>query len=180
MNSSKYLVDEYAYKLPANPAALFWMTVGSGGLHMIINSWSDCMTTPGNCGNQIRTCTNPYENENEWIIIWCHPPSSSVCQTRTFRFRTPHRVKSVIFKWYAMPSGSAPSGRIEHARSVSGLTFRSSANSGAPLNPTGFFSRAFIESAAVEPCDENEHWISLTAINNKQKLAVKNCDFLPH
>lgn len=26
------------YKLPANPAALFCMTVGSGGLHIIINS----------------------------------------------------------------------------------------------------------------------------------------------
>lgn len=44
---------------PAKPAALFWMTVGSGGLHIIMSSWSDCITTPGNCGNQIRTWTNP-------------------------------------------------------------------------------------------------------------------------
>lgn len=57
----------FTYKLPANPAALFWITVGSGGLHMIINSWSDCITTPGNCGNQIRTCTNPYMKE---MRIW--------------------------------------------------------------------------------------------------------------
>lgn len=47
------------YKLPANPAALFSIMVGSGGLHMIMSSWSDCMTTPGNCGNHTRTWTNP-------------------------------------------------------------------------------------------------------------------------
>lgn len=47
------------YKLPANPAALFCIIVGSGGLHIIISSWSDCITTPGNCGNQMRTWTKP-------------------------------------------------------------------------------------------------------------------------
>lgn len=47
------------YKLPEKPAALFCMIVGSGGLHMIINSWSDCITTPGNWGNHTRTWTYP-------------------------------------------------------------------------------------------------------------------------
>ena len=47
------------YKLPAKPAALFSIIVGSGGLHIMMSSWSDIMTTPGNCGNQMRTCTNP-------------------------------------------------------------------------------------------------------------------------
>lgn len=51
------------------------MTVGSGGLHIMISSWSDCMTTPGNCGNQMRTWTNPCghqhnvweTNKNYWL-----------------------------------------------------------------------------------------------------------------
>jgi hypothetical protein len=42
-NSNK----EITYSAPANPAALFLVTVGSGGLHMMITSWSDIMTTPG-------------------------------------------------------------------------------------------------------------------------------------
>lgn len=47
------------HKLPANPAALFSIIVGSGGLHIIMSSWSDCITTPGNWGNHTRTWTNP-------------------------------------------------------------------------------------------------------------------------
>lgn len=41
------------HKVPANPAALCLSRVGSGGLHMRINSWSANITTPGNAGNQI-------------------------------------------------------------------------------------------------------------------------------
>jgi hypothetical protein len=55
----------YTYKLPANPAALFSIMVGSGGLHIIMSSWSDIMTTPGNCGNQMRTCTKPCNKVNK-------------------------------------------------------------------------------------------------------------------
>lgn len=61
-----------------------------------------------------------------------------------------------------MLSGSPDSGRMEQARSASGLTFRSSANNGDPLNPTGFFNRAVIMSAVLELLVANEHWISLT------------------
>ena len=80
----------------------------------------------------------------------------------TLRFRTPQREKSVIFSMYAMFSGSPDSGRMEQALSISGLTFRSSANSGEPLNPTGFFNRAVIRSAVLDDVVANEHWISLT------------------
>lgn len=57
------------YKLPANPAALFSMMVGSGGLHMMISSWSDCITTPGNCGNHTRTWTKPWwkKARENWV-----------------------------------------------------------------------------------------------------------------
>jgi hypothetical protein len=54
-----YVEPFFTYKLPANPAALFSIMVGSGGLHMMMSSWSDIMTTPGNWGNQMRTCTKP-------------------------------------------------------------------------------------------------------------------------
>lgn len=87
----------------------------------------------------------------------------------TFRLRTPHLEKSVIFKLYVTPSASAVSCRIKHVRSVSGFTDRSSANSGAPLNPTGFFRRAVIASDALEPCAENEHCISLTTVAKRAK-----------
>lgn len=66
-------------------------------------------------------------------------------------------MKSVIFSTYAIFSGSLVSGRIEHALSVSGLTPRSSANNGAPLNPTGFFNRAVITSAVLDVAVANEH-----------------------
>lgn len=75
----------------------------------------------------------------------------------TLRFRTPHREKSVIFSMYAMLSGSLDSGRMEQALSISGLTFRSSANSGEPLKPTGFFNRAVIRSAVLDDVVANEH-----------------------
>lgn len=80
----------------------------------------------------------------------------------TFRFSTPHRVKSVIFSVYAIFSGSFDSARMEQARSVSGCAFRSSANNGEPLKPTGFLSRAVIMSTVVELDVANEHCISLT------------------
>jgi len=49
------------YKLPANPAALFSIIVGSGGLHMMMSSWSDIITTPGNCGNHTRMWTKSWK-----------------------------------------------------------------------------------------------------------------------
>lgn len=79
---------------------------------------------------------------------------------------TPHRVKSVILRTYAILSGSPDSGRMEHALSVSGLTLLSSANNGDPLKPTGFFNLAVITSAVVEVGVANEHWISLTSKKN--------------
>jgi len=35
------------YMEPANPAAFDCNTVADGGLHIIMTSWSDSMTTPG-------------------------------------------------------------------------------------------------------------------------------------
>lgn len=67
------------YKLPANPAALFSMTVGSGGLHIIINSWSDCITTPGNWGNHTLTCTKPY-NKNKCQITYVTKVKIQFCR----------------------------------------------------------------------------------------------------
>lgn len=101
------------------------------------------------------------------INVYCH----SVL--RTFRFSTPHREKSVIFSVNAIFSGSFDSGRIEHARSVSGWTPLSSANNGEPLNPNGFLSRAVIISAVLELVVANEHWISLTWIYKKKTIFVR-------
>lgn len=67
--------EEITHKLPANPAALFWITVGSGGLHMMISSWSDIMTTPGNCGNHTRTCTNPCTHRDHQFPFYYIIPS---------------------------------------------------------------------------------------------------------
>jgi fatty acid desaturase len=50
---------EKTYRAPANAAALFFVIVGSGGLHMMITSWSDIITTPGIWGNQTRTLIKP-------------------------------------------------------------------------------------------------------------------------
>lgn len=86
----------------------------------------------------------------------------------TFLFNTPHLLKSVIFKLYIRPDGSIWSGLIWHDGSVSGSTPRSSANNGEPLNPSGFFNLAKIESLTTDdsanpfPLLENVHWISLT------------------
>lgn len=87
--------------------------------------------------------------------------------TKPFLRRTPQRVKSTIFSTYVSSSGSLFSGRIIHARSVSGVTPRSSANRGAPLNPLGFFKRAVIWSAVFDPGDANEHCISLTTMKTQ-------------
>ena len=53
------MFEKVTYKEPANPVALFLVIVGSGGLHMIITSWSDIITTPGNLGNHTRTLMKP-------------------------------------------------------------------------------------------------------------------------
>ena len=53
------MIEIQTYNDPENPVALFFVTVGSGGLHMIITSWSDIITTPGNLGNHTRTLMKP-------------------------------------------------------------------------------------------------------------------------
>jgi len=87
----------------------------------------------------------------------------------TLRFSTPHRKKSTIFKSYDSSVGSLRSCLIIQLKSESGLTPRSSANSGAPLKPSGFFKRAVIESPIFDPCDENEHCMSVTKFHTKKK-----------
>lgn len=42
------------YKVPAKPAALCLSSVGSGGRHIRISSWSASITTPGKAGNHTR------------------------------------------------------------------------------------------------------------------------------
>lgn len=81
----------------------------------------------------------------------------------TFRFKTPHLEKSAIFKLYLRPDGSEGSDRIWQDRSLSGSTPLSSANSGWPLNPSGFFSFATIESLIPTLLlMAKVHWISVT------------------
>ena len=60
----------------------------------------------------------------------------------TFLIRTPHWVKSVIFRTKVIPFGSVSSGRIWQSGCVAGSTFRSSAKIGDPLNPSGFLNLA--------------------------------------
>ena len=57
------------YRAPANPAALFWVTTLSGGLHMIMTSWSDIITTPGNLGNHTRTLMKPCMSSKQMELI---------------------------------------------------------------------------------------------------------------
>lgn len=81
----------------------------------------------------------------------------------TFLFNTPHLVKSKILNLYVNFVASFSSGFIEQLRSFNGLTKRSSANNGCPLNPFGRFNVADIVSPTpAMPCDKNEHCMSLT------------------
>lgn len=63
----------------------------------------------------------------------------------------------MIFKSKLNPVESVRSGFISQLKSTSGFTLRSSAKSGDPLKPIGFFSLAVIESPIAEPCDEKAH-----------------------
>lgn len=45
---------DVTYKVPAKPAALCLSSVGSGGRHIRISSWSASITTPGKAGNHTR------------------------------------------------------------------------------------------------------------------------------
>lgn len=83
----------------------------------------------------------------------------------TFLLRTPHLVKSKIFKLNNCSDGSFRSFSIEQNRSTSGLTERSSAKSGDPLNPEGFLNIAVMESS-FDPCDEKVHCMSLTVADS--------------
>lgn len=71
-----------------------------------------------------------------------------------------------------MLSALLDSGRMEQVLSVSGFTFRSSANNGEPLKPNGFFNRAVIISGVLEVAVANEHWISLTEWKQKSKIKL--------
>jgi len=95
----------------------------------------------------------------------------------TFLLSTPHLVKSVTSKLYVKSDTSDKSGRIWHTESISGSTDRSSANSGCPLKPSGFFSLADITSLTpksalptLNESVEKEHWISDTKNTNKPWL----------
>lgn len=60
----------------------------------------------------------------------------------TFRFSTPHLLKSVINKLKVNLLTSVMSGLIWQIGSVNGSTALSSANKGVPLKPSGFLSLA--------------------------------------
>lgn len=83
----------YTHKLPAKPAALFSITVGSGGLHMMISSWSDIITTPGNCGNHTRTCTKPCEKatKKKKFLFFSSNNTNDYCQKR--------KEKRIRYRW---------------------------------------------------------------------------------
>jgi hypothetical protein len=53
------LLKKKTYICPAKDAVFLEVTVDSGGLHMMMTSWSDIMTTPGNFGNHTRALMNP-------------------------------------------------------------------------------------------------------------------------
>lgn len=96
----------------------------------------------------------------------------------TFRLRTPHLLKSDTWRLYVSLVMSVASGRIWHTGSVIGSIPRSSANSGCPLKPSGFRSRADIESlipmrAFPERADSllNVHWMSDTETEKESELA---------
>lgn len=87
----------------------------------------------------------------------------------TFLRSTPHRVKSVTNRLYVSNDASDRSARIWQTGSIIGSTDRSSANSGCPLKPSGFFNRADIMSLTPisalptrSESVENEHCISDT------------------
>ena len=152
------------YNFPANPAALFDVTMGSAGLHMMMTSWSDIMTTPGSLGNQIRTLTKPC-HKNELEMGDSLPRHLTFL---TFFFRTPHRLRSVMTRLYINWLESVGSDRIWHSRSKLGSTCRSSANIGVPRNPSGFRSFAVrkapgLPAVSANRTSPNEHRILATS-----------------
>lgn len=93
----------------------------------------------------------------------------------TFRFSTPHLLKSFIFRLYLNPEGSSTSGRIWQEGSLSGSTALSSAKSGWPLKPSGFLNFAIIESLVpILLPFANVHCISVTVKEKKDKDSKSN------
>lgn len=104
-----------------------------------------------------------YQNMGHWgLTTMTKQQRTASDKILTFLFSTPHRVKSVILRSKLSSLGSFRSCLMEQAKSASGLTARSSANRGAPLNPIGFFSFAVMMSPRLDPCEANEHWMSVT------------------
>lgn len=96
----------------------------------------------------------------------------------TFLLRTPQRAKLETSRLQASPVRSSGSGRIWHSASSRGSIPRSSANSGAPLNPSGFLSLAEMQSLPItlpwrpsEPV--NVHWISDTGKKHRVRCDSK-------